>query len=58
MVHRAVPVFALIQVGSVQDSGHHEAEVGSKCVDGHGASRVSSLQQSYPQCALKTQNVR
>lgn len=43
MVNRAVPVFAPIQVGPVQDSGHHEAKVGSKRVDGHGASSVSGL---------------
>lgn len=48
MVHRAVPVFALIQVGPVQDSGHHEAKVGSKRVDGHGASSISGLKQSKP----------
>lgn len=43
VVHRAVPVFALVQVGPVQDSGHHEAKVGSKCVDGHGASSIPGL---------------
>lgn len=45
MVHRAVPVFALVQVGSVQDPGHHEAKVGSKGVDGHGSSGVPGLNQ-------------
>lgn len=45
MVHRAVPVFAFVQVGSVQDSGHHEAKVGSKGVDGHGSSSVPGLKQ-------------
>lgn len=43
MVHRAIPVFTLFQVGPVQDSGHHEAKVGAKSVDGHGASSVPSL---------------
>lgn len=38
-------MFALVQVGSVQDSGHHEAKVGSEGVDGHGASGVLSLNQ-------------
>lgn len=45
MVHWAVLVFALVQVGSVQDSGHHEAKVGSEGVDGHGASGILSLNQ-------------
>lgn len=45
MVDRAVFVFALIQVGPVQDSGHREAEVGSKRVDGHGASGILGLKQ-------------
>lgn len=45
MVHRAVPVLAFVQVGSVQDSGHHEAKVCSKGVDGHGASSVPGLNQ-------------
>lgn len=43
MVNRAVPVFAPIQVGPVKDSGHHEAKVGSKRMDGHGASSISGL---------------
>lgn len=43
MVNRAVPVFAPIQVGPVQDSGHHEAKVGSEGVDGHGASSIPGL---------------
>lgn len=36
-------MFAPIQVGPVQDSGHHEAKVGSKRVDGHGASSIPGL---------------
>lgn len=46
VVHGAVLVFALVQVGSVQDSGHHEAEIGSKRVDGHGASSIPGLKQN------------
>lgn len=45
MVDGAVLVLALIQVGPVQDPSHHQAEVGSKCVDGHGTSSVSGLEQ-------------
>lgn len=46
VVHRAVPLFALVQVGSVQDSSHHEAKVCSKGVNGHGASGIFSLEQN------------
>lgn len=46
VVHGAVLVFALVQIGSVQDSGHHEAEIGSKRVDGHGASSIPGLKQN------------
>lgn len=46
VVHGAVPVFALVQVWSVQDSGHHQAKVGSKGVDGHGAAGILCLKQS------------
>lgn len=38
-------MFALVQVGSVQDPGHHEAKVGSEGVDGHGSSSVPGLEQ-------------
>lgn len=43
MVHRAVPVFALVQVGPIQNSGHHKAKVGAKGVDGHGTSSIPGL---------------
>lgn len=39
-------MFALVQVGSVQDSSHHQAKVGSKCVNGHGATSISGLEQA------------
>lgn len=54
MVHRAVPVFAFVKVGSVQDSGHHEAKVGSKGVDGHGPSSVPGLKQKVSRDFLET----
>lgn len=46
VVDGAVPMFALVQVRPVQDSGHHQAEVGSKRVDGHGATGILGLKQS------------
>lgn len=62
MVHRAVPVFAFVQVGPVQDSGHHQAKVGSKGVDGHGASSVLGLKQKvrgdFSQTKAEVQIVR
>ncbi len=53
MVDWAVPFFAPIQVGPVQDSGHHKTKVGSKCVDGHGAAGVLGLKNSQQQAGLK-----
>lgn len=44
MIHRALLVLALLQVGSVQDACHCEAKVGSEGVNGHGAPRVLNLQ--------------
>lgn len=44
MVHRALFVLTLLQVGSVQDACHCEAKVGSKGVNGHGATCILNLQ--------------
>lgn len=43
VVHRAVPMFAFVQVGSVKDSGNYQAKVSPECVDGHGAARILGL---------------
>lgn len=44
MVHGALLVLTLLQIGSVQDTCHHEAKVSSKGVNGHGATSILNLQ--------------
>lgn len=44
VVHGALLVLALLQVGSVQDPCHCEAKVGSEGVNGHGATCILYLQ--------------
>lgn len=44
VVHGALLVLTLLQVGSVQDPCHREAKVGSKGVNGHGATCILHLQ--------------
>lgn len=43
MVDRAVLVFALVQVGAVENTSHHQAKVSSKGVNGHGATSILGL---------------
>ena len=44
VVDGGVPVLALVEAGPVQDPGHHQTEVRSERVDGHGATGVSGLE--------------
>ena len=44
VVDGGVPVLALVEVGPVQDPGHHQTEVRSERVDGHGATGVFGLE--------------